>query len=1200
MTIISISDAVANESDDLIFTVTLSQASFGDVTVDYRTVQDGSAIEGYDYNEGSGTLTIPAGSLSGTITVSSRYNNVDENDKNFTLELSDPVNATLETNEPVLTATGIVLDVDGTSVDRALFVSDPIILEGDSGTKQAVFEIELSEALGTNLTLNYTTADGSAIAGEDYTAKSGSLTFIAGQTFATVAVDITGDTEIEENEAFSLVFEPNAAIASGAADNAGVATILADDASQSLPVISLLNTESNEFYGDGKFLIVLSEPYPADVTVEYRTIQDGSATEGYDYTYASGTVTIPAGQTAIWLEPANRYNNVDEDDKNFTLELSDPVNAVLAGEGPVLSATAIISDADGTSADRALFVSDPIFLEGDQGGKQAIFEIQLSEPLTNNLTLNFSTADGTAVAGEDYQSRTGSIVFLAGQTVASVAVNIIGDSISETDETFSLVFEPNAAIASGVADNGGVATILDDDTTSSLPVISIVDAESSEFYGDSRFLIVLSESYPSDVTVQYRTVMDGDATEGYDYTASTGTITFPAGETSKLLTISNRYNNLDEDDKAFTLELSDPVNGVLAGGGHVLTASGVIYDSDGTSADRGISVSSPLLLEGDDGSTQAVFEIKLSEPLTSDLTLDFSTADGTAVSGEDYVAKTGTITFLAGQTVASVAVDVLGDTKVETQETFSLVVEANPAIANGVANNAGIATILSDDGDSIFPTLSILNTKSSEFYGDGQFLIVLSEAYSSDVSFDYRTLPDGSAIEGTDYTAASSTVVIPAGQTSVWLQVTNRYNNTDENDENHTLEISNPVNAVLAGGESVLTATGTIFDSDGSTADRAIFVSDPTLVEGEYGQREMIFEVQLSEAFTSDISLTYSTADGTATAGEDYVAQSGSLTFLAGQTIGSVTVQINGDCDLELSESFSLIFAPNAIFAETVDGTGTGTILNDDVAGLTILGTNIVDELVGQEGCDTIFGYNRSDLIEGFGGGDTLYGGQGNDVVYGDDGRDKVFGGDGTDRLFGGDGDDDISGNAGDDSLKGNNDNDILRGAGGDDEMFGGSGDDTLFGGNNRDYLSGGANNDTLEGAAAKDELYGGSGSDTLKGGSGDDTLDGGNGADVLNGGKGRDVFTGGLGNDTMTGGGQNDTFIFKDNFGTDIIKDFNANADGEKIDLSAVSEISNFNDLDQNHMNQVGNDVVITDGSNSISLEDVDLAKLDIDDFLF
>jgi len=161
--------------------------------------------------------------------------------------------------------------------------------------------------------------------------------------------------------------------------------------------------------------------------------------------------------------------------------------------------------------------------------------------------------------------------------------------------------------------------------------------------------------------------------------------------------------------------------------------------------------------------------------------------------------------------------------------------------------------------------------------------------------------------------------------------------------------------------------------------------------------------------------------------------------------------------------------------------------------------------------------------------------------------------------------------------------NDTIHGRGGNDDLFGGDGRDWLFGDAGEDRLDGGLGHDRLSGGIGADHLIGGSGRDVLQGKAGSDRLDGGGGDDALTGGLGADKF------------------VFRDNGGNDRITDFDAARKGEHIDLSGVTAITSFEDLVNNHMQQVGGDVVIDDHAGTrITLLNVDLADLDQGDFLF
>ena len=290
------------------------------------------------------------------------------------------------------------------------------------------------------------------------------------------------------------------------------------------------------------------------------------------------------------------------------------------------------------------------------------------------------------------------------------------------------------------------------------------------------------------------------------------------------------------------------------------------------------------------------------------------------------------------------------------------------------------------------------------------------------------------------------------------------------------------------------------------------------------------------------------------------------------------------------------------------DGLTEGSDNND-----TLYGSIAADEIQARDGDDIVDAMRGDDLVFGHGGSDTLIGGEGLDTLIGGDGNDRLRGGTQEDQLDGGDGNDTLYGDSGFDTLNGGDGDDRLEGGEQADNLFGDNGNDLLLGGGGFDRLFGGAGNDTgyggdgsdaLFGMDGNDRLYGQDGNDRFWGGTGNDLLDGGAGDDQLRGGAGFDTLVGSTGNDTLTGNFNADTFVFADfggGFGQDTITDFDANNDLEKIDLSLVSGITDFTDLVNNRMNQVGAHVVIDDGSgNTITLLNVNLGDLHGVDFLF
>ncbi|KAG1650313.1 Iron-regulated protein FrpA [Nymphon striatum] len=280
----------------------------------------------------------------------------------------------------------------------------------------------------------------------------------------------------------------------------------------------------------------------------------------------------------------------------------------------------------------------------------------------------------------------------------------------------------------------------------------------------------------------------------------------------------------------------------------------------------------------------------------------------------------------------------------------------------------------------------------------------------------------------------------------------------------------------------------------------------------------------------------------------------------------------------------------------------TGTVADD-----VILSGSGDDTLLGNLGKDSLSGSDGADLINGGLGADTLDGGAQNDTINAGDSNDSVDGGDGDDLLNGQNQQDTINGGTGNDTLNGANGGDVLNGEDGDDSLNGGVGNDTLNGGDGNDTILGpeperhaaggdgsGSAAGRINGGLGADTLDGGTGNDTLNGGDSNDSVDGGDGDDLLRGQNQQDTITGGLGNDTLYGGAGGDTFVFADGWGSDEIIGFEA-FNTEDVDLSGVTNITDFTDLVANHLVDMGGTAMIVDGVDSILLTGVDFADVGV-----
>jgi Calx-beta domain len=210
-------------------------------------------------------------------------------------------------------------------------------------------------------------------------------------------------------------------------------------------------------------------------------------------------------------------------------------------------------------------------------GAPIFFTVRLSRPANRLVTVEYATKNGTATWPDDYRRRTGKVHFKPGQTRRRVTVPTTEDGSFEALERFSMeIKRPAAASASAtIAKPTATAKIGDDDPR---PALSISDAQASEGTGSAGqlvFNVQLSKAAGTRVTVQFATA-NGSAQAGIDYTASTGSVSFLAGETAKQIPVTLTPDSFDEPNETLTVSLSSPFGATIADG----QAQGTITDDE--------------------------------------------------------------------------------------------------------------------------------------------------------------------------------------------------------------------------------------------------------------------------------------------------------------------------------------------------------------------------------------------------------------------------------------------------------------------------------------------------------------------------------------------------------------------------------------------------------------------------------------------
>lgn len=541
-------------------------------------------------------------------------------------------------------------------------------------------------------------------------------------------------------------------------------------------------TEGDAGTSPAEVPVRLSQPSAEIVKVAYL-IKPSSATAGQDFIGGGGSVTFQPGETSKTISVPIIGDTTDEDDESFFLNLSSAVNARLS------DGTARINITD-NDPPPTISINDVSAAEGNSvfNSNLATFTVSLSAPSGKTVAVDYTTANGSAIAGDDFDATQGRLFFGAGVTTQTVTVSFRGDLTHEPDETlFVNLSNPSNGT---IADSQGQGTILNDDP---VPAITIFDGSASEGVGvDAVMTVVVRLSNPSSASVSVDFAFaDDTATRGTDYVVSPGTLTFNPGEIQKNITITVKDDTVDEINETFFINLSSPVNATISDGQALCT----IFDNDGPT----VSINDVNVQEGNSGSTNATFTLTLSAASPQQILLSLATADGTATANLDYTRVTSrTISIPAGSTSVTTNISVIGDVAIEPNETFfvNLSQPQNCTIADG----QGVGTILNDDVTSAQFSTDALTVNEAD--GSVSVTVLHVGDISQPFTAFYSTF-DGSASQKSDYGAAFGTLQFSAGEASKTITIFITDDSLAEGSEMFFVSLSGPNGARVGAPSSV-------------------------------------------------------------------------------------------------------------------------------------------------------------------------------------------------------------------------------------------------------------------------------------------------------------------------------------------------------------------------------------------------------------
>jgi hypothetical protein len=1135
---------------NLVYTFTRNGVTTGALTVNFSV--GGTATFNTDYTQTGaatftatdGTVTFGAGSSTATVTVDPTTDNVVEPNETVILTLTAGTGYNVANPN---TATGTITNDDA---DVSIAVA-PSAVEEDGATNLVYTFTRTGDITGT-LAVNFTIS-GTADPATDYTQTgastftppNGVVTFAAGNSTATVTVDPTADATAEANETVIFTLAAGADYNVGA-PSAATGTINNDDTTVSVAVSPGSVTE------DGATNLVYTftrNDSSGPLTVNFSI--GGTATFNTDYTQTGAATFTPPTGTVTFADGSLTATVTVDPTADATVEPDETVVlTVTAGTGYTVGAPAAATGTI-TNDDTDVTVAVAPSSTAEDGATNLVYTFTRTGVTTGPLTVNF-LVNGTATFNTDYTQTgastfappNGTVDFAAGSSTATVTVDPTADNTVEPDETVILTVTNGTGYNVGVP-SGATGTITNDDASVSVAVSpSTVDEDGAT---NLVYTFTRGGSTTSALTVNFS--IGGTATFNTDYTQTgaatfappSGTVTFAAGSSTATVTIDPTADTTTEPDETVLLT-------VTAGTGYEVgapdSATGTINNDDNS-----VSVAVSPGAVNEDGATNLVYTFTRGDS-SGALTVNFSIG-GTATFNTDYTQTgaatftppTGTVTFADGSLTATVTVDPTADSTVEPDETVVLTVTAGAGYTVGAPSSAS-GTITNDDTDvsvAVSPS-SVLEDGATNLV----YTFTRTGVTSSPLTVNFSV--GGTATPGTDYTQTGAASFTPPTGTVTFSGGSSTATVTVDPTADGAAEVNETVILTLAAGTGYNvaapnSATGTIVNDD---TEVSVAVSPSSVLED--GATNMVYTFTRVGITTNALTVNFSVGGTAAYAppGGDYQTDnpltfsttSGTVTFLAGSSTATVTVDPFGDADLEPNETVILTVTAGAGYTVGSPNSATGTILNDDNSPPTIqVGygqcnaetTGTVNLLVGD--------------VETAAGSLTLSATSSNTAVVPLNGI--TFGGSGANRTlrvkantlsnvaFS-----DLTITVSDGTftssinvrvIVGTNKNEVINigtTTVGTDMIFGGNGDDTINAGAGNDLVCGGNGGGTINGGLGDDTLDGGNGNDTLIGGDGNDHLFGGNGNDTMTGGIGADSFDGGGGTDTVTdfNPGQGDT----------------------------------------------------------------------------
>jgi hypothetical protein len=876
--------AVSNANGTVSVTIVRGGNTTGNASINFFTT-DGTAVAGTDYTAQTNGYTFAMG----------------ETLKTFQFTIADRPSA------PAVSQFTITLFAPSAGAYLGTTTTHTVSLQNDRApveiasatyaatTNDASVDITVTRTGNTTIpvTVAYSTANGTATADEDFTAAMGTLSFLAGQTTKTINVPLLGNRHAADGVQFTLDL-------SSPADGAvllGTTSTAVTIANAYAPVQFDLAAYTATTDDVSVTLFVTRNGNTAvAASIDYATV-DGTAATEVDYMAVTGTLSFTAGQTSKSITVPLLGNIEASGNRAFTVQLSNPAGAAVAGMVTAATVTVLnpYSPVRLGAAGYAVTTNDTT----------ATISVVRTGNISLPASVDFETTDLEAVSDTDYTTASGIVSFAAGEASKTISVPLLGNHHAANGLRFSVrIYGGNGA---AVVDNPWTSIVTIQNTRAPLQFTGTSYPATTD---DPNVTLTVERTGNTavGVTVLYAT-SNGSALAGTDFDAVSGTLTFLASETSKTITVPLRGNVAGADGAGFTVTLSSPT-----GGGELAApSSATVSIANAYSEVRLAAATYAATVQ----SGQVTLTVTRAGNTSLAGSVAYATADGTGAAGVDYVADSGVLSFAAGESSRTVTVTLLGDATSAASATFTLALSANDA--STLVGALDQATVTATNAQSVVQFAPATYAISNEL-GLVTLAVTRVGNTSVPVTVGYATA-DGTAHAGADYSAGAGTVSLAAGESSKTFTVPVLPNASAAASSTFTVDLSGPAGGAVVGAaaQAVVTVQNlrSLVQFEVASATAARHAGPAVLVVRRTGN--------LSAAAT----VSFGTANGTASAGTDFVAATGVLSFAAGEATKTIPI--------------TLIANPLAPAARTLGVSLSGTGGNGALGGISAMTVTVAN-----------------------------------------------------------------------------------------------------------------------------------------------------------------------------------------------------------------------------------------------------------------